>query len=43
MLVFRQLFDQQSLTYTYLLADSGSRLALLGSIAARAGELSLSS
>ncbi len=29
MLVFRQLFDQQSSTYTYLLADSGSREAVL--------------
>ena len=29
MLIFRQLFDQQSSTYTYLLADSGSREAVL--------------
>ncbi|HEY7237804.1 MAG TPA: MBL fold metallo-hydrolase [Burkholderiales bacterium] len=29
MLVFRQLFDPQSATYTYLLADGGSREALL--------------
>jgi len=29
MLVFRQLFDPQSATYTYLLADRGSREALL--------------
>jgi glyoxylase-like metal-dependent hydrolase (beta-lactamase superfamily II)/rhodanese-related sulfurtransferase len=28
-MVFRQLFDSQSSTYTYLLADSGSREALL--------------
>jgi len=27
--IFRQLFDQQSSTYTYLLADAGSRAALL--------------
>ncbi len=27
--IFRQLFDQQSSTYTYLLADAGSREALL--------------
>src|ERR1051325_10268645 len=29
MLVFRQLFDPQSATYTYLLADGASREALL--------------
>jgi glyoxylase-like metal-dependent hydrolase (beta-lactamase superfamily II)/rhodanese-related sulfurtransferase len=29
MLIFRQLFDQQSSTYTYLLADPGSREAVL--------------
>ena len=29
MLVFRQLFDPQSATYTYLVADRGSREALL--------------
>ena len=29
MLVFRQLFDQQSSTYTYLVADPGSREAVL--------------
>jgi glyoxylase-like metal-dependent hydrolase (beta-lactamase superfamily II)/rhodanese-related sulfurtransferase len=29
MLIFRQLFDQQSSTYTYLLADSASRDAVL--------------
>ncbi len=29
MLIFRQLFDQQSSTYTYLLADSASREAIL--------------
>src|SRR3954465_4292268 len=29
MLVFRQLFDAQSATYTYLVADGGSREALL--------------
>jgi sulfur dioxygenase len=29
MLVFRQLFDQQSSTYTYLLADPGAREAVL--------------
>lgn len=29
MLIFRQLFDQQSSTYTYLLADSGRREAVL--------------
>lgn len=29
MLIFRQLFDQQSSTYTYLLADSGAREAVL--------------
>ena len=29
MLIFRQLFDQQSSTYTYLLADAGKRVALL--------------
>ncbi len=29
MIVFRQLFDQQSSTYTYLLADPGSREAVL--------------
>jgi sulfur dioxygenase len=28
-MVFRQLFDQQSSTYTYLLADAQSRDALL--------------
>jgi len=28
-LIFRQLFDQQSSTYTYLLADSGTREAVL--------------
>ena len=29
MLIFRQLFDQQSSTYTYLLADPGARAAVL--------------
>lgn len=29
MLIFRQLFDQTSSTYTYLLADSGPRVAVL--------------
>ena len=29
MLIFRQLFDQQSSTYTYLLADSATREAVL--------------
>ena len=29
MLIFRQLFDQQSFTYTYLLADDRSREAVL--------------
>ena len=29
MLIFRQLFDQQSSTYTYLLADPGAREAVL--------------
>ncbi|HET9405253.1 MAG TPA: MBL fold metallo-hydrolase [Burkholderiales bacterium] len=29
MLIFRQLFDQQSSTYTYLLADPGSREAVM--------------
>ena len=29
MLIFRQLFDQQSSTYTYLLADPGTRAAVL--------------
>src|ERR1044071_570014 len=28
-MIFRQLFDQQSSTYTYLLADPASRAALL--------------
>ena len=29
MLIFRQMFDQESSTYTYLLADDGTRLAML--------------
>ena len=29
MILFRQLFDQQSSTYTYLLADAASREAIL--------------
>jgi len=29
MMIFRQLFDPQSSTYTYLLADSATRQAVL--------------
>ena len=43
MLIFRQLFDPQSSTYTYLLGDSESRQAVLIEMAYQLGEAGLMS